>query len=119
MHHKACEHCSTEDKEDLELIANLPFPDLILETEEHVLMECPRFDEERKCLKHTMNNALHTNIKSIFEGENIKETARYIRKIFNKRFPKKISQEVSTGRKDTMIKKKKKKKKEKKKTNEK
>ena len=108
MHHKVCEHCSTEVKEDLELIANLPFLDLIIESEEHVLLECPRFEEERRCLRNTIYNALHTNIKLIFEDENVMETTRFIRKIFNKRFPKKIPKEVSVGKKDKKMKKKKK-----------
>ena len=77
-------------------------------------MECPRFDEERRYLKNTTYDALKTNIKSIFEDKNVIETTRFISKIFNKRFPKKTSKEVSVEKKDGKVQEEKKKKKKKK-----
>ena len=100
-HHKVCEHCSSDVKEDLELLAHLPFADLILETEEHVLLECQKFEKERRGLKNTLYKALNSDIRSTFESENVSEMVRFIKKIFNKRFPKKISKEEDIQTKGT------------------
>ena len=48
------------------------------------------------------------NIKSIFETEHVAETTRFIRKLFNIRFPKKINKKGKLEKKDKKMKKSKK-----------
>ena len=44
---RICEHCSTADRETLELLKECPFFDPIIEDEFHVLNSCPRYKDAR------------------------------------------------------------------------
>ena len=85
---KACLTCT--DVERIELLHELPFCNgFITEDEMHVLKVCPRYHDHRLALSPLTKVKLFSNISDIFEKDHIEETARFIRKIMNRRFPPK------------------------------
>ena len=92
---KSCHVCCADEAEAL---SYLPFYQPILEDEQHVLAECPKY--------HHLRHQLDDNIKSIimrwdpqelpdlFAKENIVAFSKYLRKVFGARFPKNESTET-------------------------
>ena len=69
------------------LLAELPFCNQIIEeNEEHVIRTCPLYHDLRGRLSDSLKTTIFSSIQSIFEEDHIKETARFIKKIFKKRF---------------------------------
>ena len=82
---KACETCM--DTATGRLLAELPFCNQIIEeNEEHVIRTCPLYHDLRGRLSDSLKTTIFSSIQSIFEEDHIKETARFIKKIFKKRF---------------------------------
>ena len=86
---KRCEFCTSEDALPF---SHLPFHDTIIEDENHILVTCPRY--------HALRTLLHEDTKSLllrnedhhllFQPEHVQHFGRYVKKIFNLRFPKKL-----------------------------
>ena len=86
---RVCKFCSAEDTESLELILELPFADPIIEDEQHVLLQCPQYEDLRSNLSSRSQEYLLTDIENIFNDLwSIRDVGRFIEKIFEKRFPK-------------------------------
>lgn len=82
QHHRACNFCSTEDKELLQLLANLPTVNLIIEDEEHFIRDCPRYGELRSELSLVYRELLtKRDYKDLFSEDHVIETAKYIQKL--------------------------------------
>ena len=84
---RACDFCSTDDKTILDGICALPFADIIVEDEVHVLRVCPRYHQHRTNLREPLKCILFQDIADLFNKDNINEASRYIRRIFCTRFP--------------------------------
>ena len=87
QHHRACDFCTTDDKGLLQLLANLPTIQLILEDEQHFLRDCPNYEELRNerspVYKELLTNG---NFEAIFSKDYVTETAKYIYKLSLKRY---------------------------------
>ena len=82
QHHRACNFCSTDDKELLQLLANLPTVNLIIEDEEHFIRDCPRYEELRSELSPANLELLtKRNYKDLFSEDHVTETSKYIQKL--------------------------------------
>ena len=66
LSNRACKHCSTIDVESLDLLLKLPFPDLIIEDELHVLRTCPFYEDVRHCLSPQSKTLLFSDIGQNF-----------------------------------------------------
>ena len=83
---RACKHCCTDDEGTLDLLLELPFPTPIIEDEEHVLRDCPLYDDLRVQLCPFTQNLLGEDITLIFENSiAIRDFGSYVRKIFDRR----------------------------------
>ena len=90
---KRCEFCTSEDALPF---SHLPFHDTIIEDENHILVTCPRY--------HALRTLLHEDTKSLllrnedhhllFLPEHVQHFGRYVKKIFNLRFPKKLKKKL-------------------------
>ena len=89
IHHRVCKFCSTDDIEVLQTMNEMPFSDLIIEDEAHILRVCPRFYGLRVSLPDSLKNSIFQDISQLFEEDSTRRTARYISEIFSLRFPKK------------------------------
>ena len=87
-HHRACGFCSTSDKDVLQGIAALPFCDLIIEDELHVLRVCPKYHAIRSMLPDAIKTALFTDVPSLFDQDLARRVSQYVEQIFKVRFPK-------------------------------
>ena len=87
---RRCEFCTTDNAE---LFLNLPFADdPVIEDELHVLISCPKYHEHRTNLESPTKCQLLRNEEHwlLFQGDNVQPFAKYVKKIFATRFPKKI-----------------------------
>jgi hypothetical protein len=75
-------------------MAELPLADPIVEDEYHVLRECPHYHDLRMKLSHTAKTELFADIAKLFDADNIEETAKYILRIYKRRFPPKANESV-------------------------
>jgi hypothetical protein len=86
---KRCEFCTSEEALPYN---HLPCHDTFIEEENHILVQCPRY--------HALRTLLHEDTKSLllrnedhyllFQPEHVQHFGRYVIKIFNLRFPKKL-----------------------------
>lgn len=83
---RLCPSCC--DVNETELLAELPFFEPIIEDEYHVLRTCPAFHDIRLALSDNNKTCLFANIGMMFHPENVQETARYARRIHDRRYPK-------------------------------
>ena len=91
---RICKHCSTEDSEIIDSLCVLPFYDPIIEDEEHVLNDCPLYEDIRTKMKIETREKLTTRsgIKIAFcDVHQIREAARFLRKCHKRRFPEKLN----------------------------
>jgi hypothetical protein len=86
---RLCDICNTSDKETLRNLTELPMADPIIEDELHVLRCCPNYHDIRIGLSHSTKTDLFADISNLFGPSAIQETAKFITKIFNRRFPPK------------------------------
>ena len=92
---RVCWNCSTDDKETLELLSELPTMEPIIEDELHILTECSLFDDIRCKLKQETKTILEdwTDLSSLFKDPTIVlDLARFIRKCHDRRFPKDLEE---------------------------
>ena len=93
---RLCPTCT--DLESAKDFAELPGFNPIIEDENHVLVVCPRYHDIRIALGDEIKSNLFTSIAAIFQEELTRETARFVRKVMNRRFPQKgISRTLSQG----------------------
>ena len=87
LHNRCCPTCTDQDA--LEYITALPGQhDPIIEDERHVLEVCPLYKDIRLQLQDGIRQHLHEgNMCPLFEHENVKTFANYVKKILNRRFP--------------------------------
>ena len=72
QHHRACNFCCTEDKELLQLLANLPTVNLIIEDEEHFIRDCPVYGELRSELSPAYHELLtKRDYKDLFREDHV------------------------------------------------
>ena len=86
---RRCGFCCNEDAE---LLTHLPFAVTpIVEDEQHVLVSCPRYHTLRSSLNNDFKDYLLRNEEhfKLFTTEFVRKMARYVKNIFNTRFPKK------------------------------
>ena len=62
---RVCKFCPFEDTESLKLIQQLPFADPIIEDEQHVLLQCPQYEDLRSNLSSRSQEYLLTDIENI------------------------------------------------------
>ena len=83
---RVCKHCCTDDEGTLDLLLELPFPTPIIEDEEHVLSDCPLYNDLRDHLCPFTRNLLGEDITLIFENSiAIRDFGSYVCKIFDRR----------------------------------
>ena len=75
-------------KKPFQLLEALPFSDLILEDEIHVLRTCPRYHHLRLPLDDNIKTLIFLDIQMLFKVECINKTSRFIHKILRCRNPK-------------------------------
>ena len=85
---KRCEFCTSEDAV---LLSQLPFNEVIEETEHHILITCPKYHQQRLNLHEGTKSLLLRNEshEDLYTWEHIGNFGPYIKKLFNLRFPKK------------------------------
>ena len=86
---RICQHCSSSDIEPVRLMAELPMFEPIVENENHVLTTCSLYDDLRLNYSHRVKNLISAEAFSeLFkEVQTIRETARFLIKVTNRRFP--------------------------------
>ena len=84
VHHRVCEFCSTEDKNVLELLVNLPTSDPIIENEVHFLRDCGQYEDLRMERSPMMNQILSSDIGALFNQEHLSESSSFIYKLFKR-----------------------------------
>ena len=84
---RRCPFCA--DREQLDLLEALPFPsDIVMENEEHVLSDCPAYEEIRSQANDKVREALlQRNFAGLFQPNIAAESGILVRYIFKKRFP--------------------------------
>ena len=73
--------------EDAKLLSELPFYDPLLEDELHVLLTCTKYHDIRLSQDQALKTGLFVDFRALFRKEKIVTMARYVRKLFNRRFP--------------------------------
>ena len=89
---RICNHCSSNDPEDLALLKQQPFFNPIIEDEQHILSSCSLYDTDRIKLRPETRDLIGSSegLKLVFNNASqICETARYLKKCHERRFPKK------------------------------
>jgi hypothetical protein len=86
LHHRACNFCSTQEKEVLELMAVLPTSELIIENEFHFLRECGKYEALKMEQSPEFNQKLKIDIGALFDQEYLVETSNFSHKLFKMRF---------------------------------
>jgi hypothetical protein len=82
-------HCSTQDVETLDLLLELPFPDPIIEDEDHVLRTCPLYEDLRNKLIPKTKIYLFSDTGQIFsDSTTIRDIGRFLTKAYDRRFPR-------------------------------
>jgi hypothetical protein len=86
---RVCPHCC--NVETLAYIAPLPLFDPIFEDEQHVLRECPYYEDLRDSLNDTMKECLiNDHLVPLFTDRSlIRDMAKFLMKIHRRRFPPK------------------------------
>ena len=84
---KRCKFCTSEEALPF---SHLPFYDTIIEDENHILVTCPKFHAPRTTLQESTKSLLlrNENPNLLYQQEHILHFGRYIKKVFNLRFPK-------------------------------
>ena len=86
---RVCMHCSTQDVETLDLLLELPFPDPIIEDEDHVLRTCPLYEDLRNKLQPKTKTYLSSDVGQIFsDSTTIRDIGRFLTKAYDRRFPR-------------------------------
>ena len=86
---RACPTCTNVD--NAQLLSELPCFEPIVEDELHVLLTCSKYHDIRSSLNHGIKTGLFMEQGSLFNKDRIWSMAKYVRKIFNRRFPKAAS----------------------------
>ena len=80
---RVCHLCTTTDETTIEAFFQLPFLELVVETEEHFLQECPFYTDIRKSLP--MNKWSQQNNLLLKDDASTLRAARFVSKLFGKR----------------------------------
>ena len=85
---RVCNFCC--DLPTLELLMKLPEGDPIIEDEAHFLVSCPRYQNYRENIKEPLSSLILTgNCKGMFEEEHLSDLSKFLKQIFQMRFPSK------------------------------
>ena len=81
-------HKRWRDKSILELLAQLPTTELIIENETHLLSDCPHYEDLRRELSPEMKRTLDTprSYGALFDANLLSESSKYIQRLFQRRF---------------------------------
>ena len=94
--YRRCESCNSKDQDVLYALNELPFFDLIVEDEWHVLRTCPLYEDLRNALSDEAKTALFADMSS-FLSSMAAETGRYLVKIWQRRFPDRFTKVKKGG----------------------
>ena len=91
MWEKRCKFCTSDEALSL---SHLPSHDTIIEDENHILVTCPKFHAPRTTLRETTKSLLLRNedYHLLYQPEHILHFGRFVKKVFNLRFPKKTKE---------------------------
>ena len=95
---RVCWNCSTNDKEALELLCELPTIKPIIEDEWHILTDCSLYDDIRSKLKHNTKSVLDdgSDLRTLFKDPTTtRDLARFLRRCHDRRFPKETEQSIT------------------------
>ena len=95
---RLCPSCC--DIQEAELLSELPFFEPIIEDEHHVLRTCPAYHDIRLALSFKNKTCLFANTALMFHPENVRETARYVKRIHERRYPKEESDAKKSNNKE-------------------
>ncbi|KAL5256064.1 hypothetical protein ACHWQZ_G011320 [Mnemiopsis leidyi] len=85
--HRICYQCSTNDKNVLANLRELPFFCPIIEDEYHVLRTCTLYEDLRHKLSDDAKTCIFSDLNRAFEEEHlIREIAKFLTKIHERRF---------------------------------
>ena len=86
---RICVYCSA-DLETMDHLSAMPYFDPIIEDENHVLFECPQYEEERLLLNKIQKDAvksLDDFKRSLTCADGIRRMARFLNRCHKRRFP--------------------------------
>ena len=94
---RICRNCSCDDWHTVELMAELPMFNPIVEDELHILRTCTLYEDLRQRLSDEAKSFIFSDPGYLFRSNLlIKEIARFLKKIDQRRFPKINSNTAST-----------------------
>ena len=94
---RICRNCSCDDWHTVELMAELPMFNPIVEDELHILRTCTLYEDLRQRLSDEAKSFIFSDPGYLFRSNLlIKEIARFLKKIDQRRFPKINSNMTST-----------------------
>ena len=82
---RVCHLCTTTDETTIEAFFQLPFLELVVQTEEHFLQECPFYTDIRKSLPMNKWSQQNNLLLLLKDDASTLLAARFVSKLFGKR----------------------------------
>ena len=80
-----CHLCTTSDEDTVDAFFQLPFLELVVESEQHLLTECPYYEDIRRSLSESIRSK-GDNFKSLLTDDSyVLYAARYVSNLFKRR----------------------------------
>ena len=81
---RICHLCTTSDEETVDAFLQLPFLELFVESEQHLLTECPYYEDIRRSLPESIRSK-GDNFKSLLTDDSyVLHAARYVSNLFKR-----------------------------------
>ena len=82
---RICHLCTTSDEDTVDAFFQLPFLELVVESEQHLLTECPYYEDIRRSLPESIRSK-GDNFKSLLTDDSyVLHAARYVSNLFKRR----------------------------------
>ena len=82
---RICHLCTTSDEDTVDAFLQIPFLELFVESEQHLLRECPYYEDIRRSLPESIRSK-GDNFKSLLTDDSyVLHTARYVSNLFKRR----------------------------------